>query len=595
MRFIAVVAVIAIALAAMFLRARPVPAAVDSPPGLTYVATASQLGVVGYRDPAGAISPDGRFVAYAEGRDLHVVPIGGGASVMFPRADGQVRWVTWIDVDRILADDGGSRTRWWVYDVRRATRSALWSTPPGDAGEAAATPSSARPQPGDLRQPVVSLDGAWIAATVAAQDGIQLWRATADGARAEQVAHGDRPSSPAWMPDHEIACIVVAAGRPRIAAPCGAAPIVPTPDVDAVGPIAVTPDGAHVYFASPNDRGFVDLWRVARATGRATRLTSFSRDAYAPSIARDGRVLFRTQSYRTFVAEWKDGQTRQLTSFQAETPWWHPSEPWLSVTYGTWRRVIDDAKYPDIAQEVGIVDADAGLSDAPAQVIAESDSEDQGMAWSPNGRWMALHSHREQSDDVWLRPADGSRPDRRITMLGRGAEVGWPRWSPDGRTLLLDGANAAGRSVAYTVGVNQDTGEVTSGLTEIGTPGLTGDVMHAEWMPDGKRVAFVARDGPGRHVLAIAPAAGGQPTVVHRLETEHDFSGMTVSPDGRYLGFVGPAPDGYYQVFRIPVTGGAVEQITRDPSHKTQPAWSPDGSRLAFTVWSYTSTFWLLR
>ena len=57
--------------------------------------------------------------------------------------------------------------------------------------------------------------------------------------------------------------------------------------------------------------------------------------------------------------------------------------------------------------------------------------------------------------------------------------------------------------------MNQDTGEVTSPLQEISTPGLAGDVMHAEWMPDGTRVAFVARDGPGRHVLAIVPAAGG--------------------------------------------------------------------------------------
>jgi Tol biopolymer transport system component len=58
---------------------------------------------------------------------------------------------------------------------------------------------------------------------------------------------------------------------------------------------------------------------------------------------------------------------------------------------------------------------------------------------------------------------------------------------------------------------------------------------------------------------------------------------------------VGPAADGYFQVFRVPVTGGAPEQLTRDPSNKTQPAWSPDGSRLAYTVWSYTSTFWMIR
>lgn len=586
MRWLALLALAAVAVAAMWLRDSPQPAPTLT---FTHVATANQLGVVGYRDPAGALSPDGRFIAFAQGRDLRVVPVGGGASLSFPRADGQVRSVTWIDVSRVLADDGGAGTRWWVYDITSAAREPLWPA------MSEAPSAGSRPRTNDLRQPVASLDGAWLAATVAAKDGVQVWRLAVDGSSAEQVAHGERASWPAWMPDRTIACIVMAGGRPRIAAPCDTAPIVPTPDVDAVGPIAATPDGAHIYFAAPNARGFVDLWRLERSSGRAVQLTTFDRDAYAPSVARDGSVLFRTQSYRTHIAEWREGQSRQLTTYQAETPWWHPTKPWLSITFGTWRRVIDDAKYPDIAQEVGVVDADAGLADTPMQVIADSDSEDQGMAWSPNGRWIAFHTHREQSDDVWLRPTDGSQPDRRITMLGRGAEVGWPRWSPDGKTLLLDGANAAGASVAFTIGVNQETGEVTSPLREVVTTGFTGDVMHAEWMPDGARVAFVARDGPGRHALVIVPAAGGPATVVHRFETEHDFPGMTVSADGQYLGFVAPAQDGYYQVFRVPARGGSPEQITTDPSHKTQPAWSPDGARLAYTVWSYRSTFWITK
>jgi Tol biopolymer transport system component len=585
MRAIALLLVIALALAAIALRWRTATAAPDTPPNLVYVATAQQLGVVGYRDPPGALSPDGRFIAYAEGRDVRVVPVAGGAGPLFPRGDGQVRYVAWLGDDQVVADDEGSAARWWVYDIAHASRAPLWSAAPA---------SAARPRASDLRQLAASLDGASIAATVAAKDGPQLWRFAADGSRAEQVAHGERPSWPAWINGDEIACIVTAGGRPRIAAPCGSAPIVPIPDVDAVGPLAVTPDGGRIYFAAPNERGFVELWRLDRATARASRLSQFSRDAYAPSIARDGRVLFRTQSYRTFVAEWRDGQTRQLTSFQAETPWWHPARPWLSVTYGTWRRIVDDAKYPDIAQELGVIDADAGLADKPLQVIAQSDSEDQGMAWSPNLKWIALHSHREQSDDVWLKAADGSAPDRRITMLGRGAEVGWPRWSPDGRTLLLDGANRAGASVAYTIGVDQESGAVTSPLTEIATPGFSSPIMHAEWMPDGQRVAFVAREAAGRHVIALVAARGGPPAIVHRVESEHDFPGVAVSPDGKYLAFVGPAPDGFYQIFKVPASGGAAEQLTRDPAHKTQPAWSPDGSRLAYTVWSYSSMFWML-
>jgi Tol biopolymer transport system component len=256
---------------------------------------------------------------------------------------------------------------------------------------------------------------------------------------------------------------------------------------------------------------------------------------------------------------------------------------------------MDDSNYPDIAQEIGVIDVKQPLpASKPASIIAQSPSEDQAMAWSPNGKWIALHSHREMSDDVWLRPVDGSQPDKRITFLGRGAEVGWPRWSPDGRAILLDGARKSdGRSVLYTIGVEEETGNVTSEIREIRAEEFEGDIMHAEWLPSGATVVGVAKEKPGQHAIFTLGISGGRPNVIHRFATEHDFAGLGVSPDGRFVAFAAPAPDGFYQIFKKAVVGDSTPvQLTHDPTNKTQPAWSPDNSRIAFTVWSYDATFW---
>jgi hypothetical protein len=34
--------------------------------------------------------------------------------------------------------------------------------------------------------------------------------------------------------------------------------------------------------------------------------------------------------------------------------------------------------------------------------------------------------------------------------------------------------------------------------------------------------------------------------------------------------------------------------VTSDPTHKTQPSVPPDGGGVAFTVWSYEASLWLL-
>ncbi len=236
--------IVVAALVAM-LWARPAPVGRPDPPQLAYVTTAHQLGVVGYRDPAGVISPDGTRFAYSEGRFIRVIPIGGGAPVTLPPADHQVRSLTWTSNDTVVAVP--------------------------------------------------------------------------------------RPASSFVMADGTAACVA----ERRIVIPCDGITQKLDPDVDVIGPIALSAE--RVYFASPNDNGMVALWAADLRTKKAHRVSSFSRDAYAPSVAADGTVVFKVQSYRTHLADVavEGGPTRQLTTFQSETPSYHPTRPLIAFTYGT--------------------------------------------------------------------------------------------------------------------------------------------------------------------------------------------------------------------------------------------------------------------
>lgn len=543
-----------------------------------FITIAHQFGVVGYRDPVGAIVPDGSRVVFAEGRRLYSEPVGGGPRQELAVGVGQIRHIT-IAGDAVIFDDSPGSIR-------------VWRVVPG---EAAAPLGDARVLNG-LRQLTGASDGR-LAGLAAGRSGTDLVMLGRDGRIESRTPIAGGVSFPAFTSSGAVACVVATDRRPRLSLPCGSAVKRFEPDVDVIGPLAFSPDDTAVYFASPNGEGTVDLWSADVAGGRAQRLTGFTRDSYAPSVTRDGRVLFKTQTYRTNIAEFDLARRtlRELTAFQAETPSYDRAGARIAVTYGTWRRLIDDAKYPDIAQDIGLIAVDRLLQREPIEIIAQSDSEDQAMAWSPNGRWIAFHSHREMSDDVWLRSADGKSGDRRISFLGRGAEVGWPRWSPQGDRVLFNGARKSdGRSVNFIVGVDQETGAVTSPPQELVVTGVDGEMMHSEWL-NAQTIAGVIKTGPGQQALYTAPGSGGAARVVYRVTTDHDFSGLGVSPDGQSLAFIQPAADGVFQLFRVPVAGGAPEQLTFDRSHKSQPSWSPDGRRIAVTVWDYHVQFWMLR
>jgi Tol biopolymer transport system component len=591
--------VIAGAAAVVVVKRQPAPA--PDVQRLSWIADAHQLGPVGYRDPAGAVSPDGKWIAYSEGRFLRVRPAGGGPLVEFPPGEAQIRNIAWDPgSQRILADGFQTQTGWAVYDRITESRRGLWADhDPLRARPDGSSTTAPTAKVSDLRQLAWSRDGRTIAGIVNGRDGQELWTVSADGTSADARRMAHRIAFPAFTARGEIACVTTADGRSRVTVPCGGTPVIVDPDLDVYGPVAFAPDAATMYVSLANDSGTVDLWAAPVAGGRSRRLTAFSRDTYAPSVSDEGSLVFKVQSYRTAVAiaASDGGPSRPVAAFQSETPSWDPAGRRLGITYGTWRRVIDDAKYPDIAQDAGIIAID--LVKPPltvSSVVHASASEDQALCWSPNGKWIAFHSHQDQSDDVWLRPAEGDAAPTRVSFLGRGAEVGWPRWSPDGKWLLFDGdSRATHRSVMFVAGIDQATGAVTRQPQEVAVRGIDADVSHAEWLADSARVIVIGKEAPGRHVIYTVPRDGGQARVVRRFASEHDTAGLAASPDGRDIAFVEASPDGFFQIFRMPVSGGRPVQVTTDRSHKTQPAWSPDGRRLAFTVWNYDAQFWRLK
>jgi Tol biopolymer transport system component len=546
---------------------------------------------VSFRDPLGVLSPDGEFLAWSVQHHLYVRRVNGGPIRELATEPGLILHLAWLPDSRgIIAEHRDRTPRWWKYQLLADRHGPLF--PPGQRA------GPAGPLSDSLRQYAIAGDGR-MAAVQESGAGSALWLFGGVADSAEVIHSKRRLSFPFFAPDGHLACMARDDQRQLLRNPCGG--VASALDVEAYGPAAFSRGGDSIYYAAPNAGGTLDLWVEPTRSGGAVRLTNFSRDAYAPTVAATGRALFKLQNYRTVVGVMADtgGLVTPIADFQSETPSWDPTGKWIGITHGTWRRVIDDFRYPDIAQDAGIISADPGdsLPHQPVRIVDASPSEDQSMTWSPNGKWIVYHSHKDQGDDLYLVPADRSQPARRITTFGRGFETGWPRWSPDGKWLAFDAdsRDADRKSVIYVIGIDQESGVITAPERALAFEGFSGEAIHAEWLGDSDRIAVLGVESADRQLIFLGTRSGGPMRVLHRYQSEHLFSGIGTSPDGKWIAFVAPDAGQYFQIFRIPATGGGVQQLTFDPTNKTQPAYSPDGHRIALTVWEYAAHFFLLR
>ena len=101
--------------------------------------------------------------------------------------------------------------------------------------------------------------------------------------------------------------------------------------------------------------------------------------------------------------------------------------------------------------------------------------------------------------------------------------------------------------------------------------------------PDGRRIVYVLRtaDAEADRTVRALWTVGTRTGEPRQLTRGRADSAPAWSPDGTRIAFL-RAQDGPPQVWLLPVDGGEAEQVTSLPLGAGAPVWSPDGTRIAF-------------
>jgi Tol biopolymer transport system component len=227
-------------------------------------------------------------------------------------------------------------------------------------------------------------------------------------------------------------------------------------------------------------------------------------------------------------------------------------------------------------QDVCTVDFDPAavkVIDKPTCVSEHAVGANYEPFWSPDGRLLAYVSERERLASnaglaygrpiIAVNALDGAGSRElapKLTMIRR------PRWSPDGRLILVRAYDINRRGGLFSVDVG--SGEVSSIVRNGHDP---------VWLPDGTAIVYRAGESnnPSEVSVRIRSLGTGEEREIHHGPAQN----LTLSPDGRLLAFVAPRAGGGTAINVMPFSGGPVRELHGDV------AWQDPGDSSVFLTW----------
>jgi Tol biopolymer transport system component len=202
--------------------------------------------------------------------------------------------------------------------------------------------------------------------------------------------------------------------------------------------------------------------------------------------------------------------------------------------------------------------------------------------WSSDGRQLLFLSRR--GPGAWgaraicvrdMESGEGREIPSRLERMPRA------RWSPDGRSLLVDAQLPTGEIGAFRIDLR--TGDFER--VDLKTPLGWGNA----WSADGKAIFYPHWNSATKTASIVAlDLATGQERHLHSVTEPSNYrAGVALSPDGRQLALAVSEAESKSNVLKVvPAAGGEARDVVRGIAMPLpgSVAWTADGLSLIFTA-----------
>jgi Tol biopolymer transport system component len=204
-----------------------------------------------------------------------------------------------------------------------------------------------------------------------------------------------------------------------------------------------------------------------------------------------------------------------------------------------------------------------------------SGSNGIAIALSPDGKNLAFSSKQSGSTKVLVAQVSAGELLAPLNLSERDQAGSFDDWSPKTDLMLMTVSSGVGRLSLLTSDL---AGNIHRVLTDASYLAFGG-----RWSPDGKQVAFMARQSGGQAInIYRIDAAGGEPVNLTQSNSNNGFPQW--SPDGSKIAFISDR-DGNLEIYVMNADGKHLTNLTNNPADDASSGdfvWSPDGAQILF-------------
>lgn len=357
-------------------------------------------------------------------------------------------------------------------------------------------------------------------------------------------------------------------------------------------------NGKYLYFtaATSNDSCF-HAWQIEVSMSKLQRIENVEGDVMRISKTAAGKIAFTTfnPSLSVGTLPANGGEPKAVLPPQspdALMPCWTNDGKGLYYMQGDWRQV-QMVVTQNIGWDIHKSTYNIGDNKASANslIIAEK-GEDYGPCLSPNGKLLAFHSHRNNTDDTYIKNIS-SKNDTIITTSKGGNETGDPAWNSDGTKIIFTTTKDGDWNRPYIVEIDSSNGQPINSPQLVQLNNFQGHVYSSRFSPDNKMIAFCARLNDNTAGVFTVPTQGGEPTMLIKHSGGETYGFAEWGKDGQSIYYASNDGRFPYRIKRVSIDGKKTGIISTGAASAMHPRLSPDGKLLAVTMYNPGIKIWI--